>query len=92
MNVMRSLSDPIHPNKMGYDRLLPTHFSFDTTHFSIDAPPRKVQELIAGEEQHEQDGVFWDAKEKLPDVGKVTDKYSAWWKGMAKRVHARFFC
>ena len=55
-------------------------------------PSVSVQERLAQEVAEYDDAVFVEARERLPHVGKATEKSAAWWLTAPKRSAARFFC
>lgn len=56
------------------------------------APSPALQVRLAAEAREHGDSVFVDARERLPHVGKATEKSAAWWLSAPRRSSARFFC
>ena len=83
--MLRKFHKKVSPKNVHYE------FVFGNA-FAGSMPTRRLQERVAREIQREKDVVFVDAREKLPHVGKVTEKSSAWWQSAPKRVNARFYC
>jgi hypothetical protein len=55
-------------------------------------PSAEVQQRLADEATRYGDAVFVGARERLPHVGKATEKSAAWWLSAPLRSRARFFC
>jgi hypothetical protein len=73
------------------ERRVSTEFIFGDR-FYEDAPSSRTQNRLAAESREHGDVVFVDARERLPHVGKATEKSAAWWLTAPKRSRARFFC
>jgi len=72
-------------------RRVRTEFVFGDRFY--ESPPSvEIQQRLAQEAASFGDAVFLDAREKLPHVGKATEKSAAWWLSAPKRSAARFFC
>ena len=73
------------------DQTVATEFVFGDR-FYEDPPPLETQRRLAAEVAEYGDAVFVDAREKLPHVGKATEKSAAWWLNAPLRSKAKFFC
>ena len=72
-------------------RRVATEFVFGTTLYEGDVPV-DAQRRLAAEARAHDDVVFVDARERLPHVGKATEKSAAWWLTAPKRSAAKWFC
>ena len=72
-------------------RRVATEFVFGDRFYEGE-PSVEMQRRLAEEARSHGDIVFVDAREKLPHVGKATEKSAAWWLTAPKRSKARFFC
>ena len=68
-----------------------TEFVFADRYFER-PPPLDVQERLGAEVDRHGDAVFVDARERLPHVGKATEKSASWWLTAPLRVSANFYC
>ena len=68
-----------------------TEFVVGKSYFR-DPPPVGQQAALAAEAAEHNDIVFVDGREKLPHVGKATEKSAAWWSSAPKRSGASIFC
>ena len=68
-----------------------TEFVFGDRLYTGDVPV-EAQRKLAAESRATGDVVFVKARERLPHVGKATEKSAAWWLTAPKRSGARFFC
>ena len=75
----------------GPERRVRTEFVFGKR-FYVRPPTAEVQQRLADESRRHGDVVFVDARERLPNVGKATEKSAAWWLSAPLRSSARFFC
>ena len=73
------------------NRHVRTEFVFGDR-FYTEPPPTQAQKRLADEAARHGDIVFVDAREKLPHVGKATEKSAAWWLSAPTRSAAKFFC
>ena len=73
------------------ERPVRTEFVFGDRLFTGTVPV-DAQQRLADEARRHGDVVFVDARERLPHVGKATEKSAAWWLSAPKRSGARFFC
>eukprot|EP00966_Prymnesium_polylepis_P268503 6203128-Prymnesium_polylepis.1 len=59
----------------------------------FDQPPSTAQQAaLAAEVAEHQDIVFVNGRERLPHVGKATEKSAAWWSSAPRRSAARVYC
>ena len=72
-------------------RRVATEFVFGDR-FYEGSPSIETNRRLAAESHEYGDVVFVDAREKLPHVGKATEKSAAWWLTAPKRSNANFFC
>ena len=72
-------------------RRVATEFVFGTSLYEGEVAV-DTQRRLAAEARAHGDVVFVDARERLPHVGKATEKSAAWWLTAPKRSKARFFC
>ena len=72
-------------------RSVATEFVFGDRFYEGE-PSVEMQRRLAEESQRHGDIIFVDAREKLPHVGKATEKSAAWWLTAPLRSNARFFC
>ena len=74
-------------------RRVQTEFVFGDRFYKGD-PSASMQQRLAAEAHAHGDIVFVDAREKLPHVGKATEKSAAWWRTAPRRAdpRTRFFC
>ena len=72
-------------------RRVRTEFIFGERFFAR-LPPVAAQRRLADEARRHHDAVFVDGRERLPHVGKATEKSAAWWLSAPRRSGARFFC
>lgn len=90
-NMLRSFAEasagPAGPSR----RTVATEFVFGDRFYEGE-PSAEMQRRLAEEARTHGDVVFVDAREKLPHVGKATEKSAAWWLTAPKRSKARFFC
>ena len=68
-----------------------TEFVVGQSYFR-DPPPAALQAALAAEAAEHGDIVFVNGREKLPHVGKATEKSAAWWSTAPKRSAASIFC
>ena len=72
-------------------RRVATEFVFGTSLYEGEVAV-DTQRRLAAEARAHGDVVFVDARERLPHVGKATEKSAAWWLTAPKRSGASWFC
>jgi len=68
-----------------------TEFVVGNSYFK-DPPTAEQQAAVAAEAAAHDDVVFVNGREKLPHVGKATEKSAAWWSTAPLRSAAAIFC
>jgi hypothetical protein len=78
-------------NRLAGTPLVRTEFVFGEKYFG-NAPSAEEQAWVAREVEQYDDVKFVDGREKLPHVGKATEKSAAWWRTAPLRSEAHWFC